>query len=154
MRNRPLFQAVAFAEVLDDKRALRIIGNATQGSRFLLTSKTGLVRIFGNWVEDHGIYYSNGNYKPRFVYDRSLFDNTAYDTWAAFGDIDDDLARYGMFEACKDCPMLFECAEYLPVCTDATDEVFRAVADTAVLTPGCCKKPTRDEIFDILVECR
>ena len=26
-----------------------------------------------------GIYYSNGNYKPRFVYDRSLFDNTAYD---------------------------------------------------------------------------
>lgn len=78
-RNRPLFQAVAFAEVLDDKRALRIIGNATQGSRFLLTSKTGLVRIFGNWVEDHGIYYSNGNYKPRFVYDRSLFDNTAYD---------------------------------------------------------------------------
>lgn len=38
--------------------------------------------------------------------------------------------------------------------TDASDEVLRAVADTAVLTPGCCKKLTRDEIFDILVECR
>lgn len=105
-------------DFLDDKRALRIIKNSTQGSRFLLMSKTGLVRIFGNWVEDHGIYYSNGNYKPRFVYERSLFDNTAYDAWAAFGDLDEDLARYGMFEACKDCPMLFECAEYLPVCTD------------------------------------
>lgn len=52
-------------DFLDDKHALRIIKNFTQGSRFLLMSKTGLVRIFGNWVEDHGIYYSNGNYKPR-----------------------------------------------------------------------------------------
>lgn len=27
-------------------------------------------------------------------------------------------SRYSMFEACKDCPMLLECAEYLPICTD------------------------------------
>lgn len=38
--------------------------------------------------------------------------------------------------------------------TDASDEVLRSVANTAVLTPGCCKKLERDEIFDILVECR
>ncbi len=104
-------------DFLDDKRALRIIENSTQGSRFLLMSKTGLVRIFGSWVEDRGILYSNGNFKPRF-YEPTLFDNSVYDARAAFGDLDEDLARYGMFDACKDCPMLFECVEYLPVCTD------------------------------------
>lgn len=34
------------------------------------------------------------------------------------------------------------------------DETLRAVADTAIITPGCAKQLTRDEIFDILVECR
>ena len=38
--------------------------------------------------------------------------------------------------------------------TDASDETLRAVADTAVLTATCAKKLSRDEIFDILVECR
>ena len=37
---------------------------------------------------------------------------------------------------------------------DASDETLRAVADTAVLTATCAKKLSRDEIFDILVECR
>ena len=37
---------------------------------------------------------------------------------------------------------------------DASDETLRAVADTATLTPGCAKRLSRDEIFDILVECR
>lgn len=105
-------------DFLGDKRALCIIENSTQGSRFLLMPKTGLVRIFGNWVEDHGILYSNGNFKPRFSCEPALFDNLVYDAWATFGVLDEDLARYGMFEACKDCPMLFECVEHLPVCTD------------------------------------
>ena len=105
-------------DFLGDKRALRIIEGSTQGSRFLLMSKNGTVRLFGNWVEDHGILYSNGNFKPRFAYEPTLFSNSAYDAWAAFANLDDDLTRYGMFEACKDCPMILECAEYLPVCTD------------------------------------
>ena len=37
---------------------------------------------------------------------------------------------------------------------DSSDETLRAVADTAVLMPTCTKPLTRDEIFDILVECR
>lgn len=37
---------------------------------------------------------------------------------------------------------------------DVSDDTLRAVADTAVLTPGCAKKLDRDEIFQILVECR
>lgn len=37
---------------------------------------------------------------------------------------------------------------------DASDETLRAIADTSVLTPGCAKKLDRDEIFQILVECR
>ena len=35
---------------------------------------------------------------------------------------------------------------------DDTD--FRAIADSTVLTPGCCKKLTHDEIYDILCECK
>ena len=34
------------------------------------------------------------------------------------------------------------------------DTDFRAVADSTVITAGCCKKLTHDEIFDILCECR
>ena len=34
------------------------------------------------------------------------------------------------------------------------DTDFRAIADSTVLTPGCCKKLTHDEIYDILCECK
>ena len=34
------------------------------------------------------------------------------------------------------------------------DTDFRAVADSTVLTAGCCRKLTHDEIYDILCECR
>ncbi len=37
----------------------------------------------------------------------------------------------------------------IPVNTD-----FHAIADSTVLTTGCCKKLTRDEIYDILCECK
>lgn len=37
---------------------------------------------------------------------------------------------------------------------DASDEVLHAIADTAVLTKTCAKHLSRNEIFDILVECR
>jgi len=31
---------------------------------------------------------------------------------------------------------------------------FRAIANSTVLTAGCCKKLTHDEIYDILMECK
>lgn len=34
------------------------------------------------------------------------------------------------------------------------DTDFRAIADSTVLTAGCCKKLTHDEIYDILMECK
>ena len=34
------------------------------------------------------------------------------------------------------------------------DTDFRAIADSTVLTPGCCKKMTHDEIYEILIECK
>lgn len=34
------------------------------------------------------------------------------------------------------------------------DTDLRAVADSTVLTPGCCKKLSHDELYDILVECK
>ena len=33
------------------------------------------------------------------------------------------------------------------------ENVFRAAADTCILTPGCCRQFTRDEVFAILKEC-
>lgn len=45
----------------------------------------------------------------------------------------------------------------LPTCWSElgiTDEsILRAAADTCILTPGCCKAFTRDELFEILKEC-
>ena len=34
------------------------------------------------------------------------------------------------------------------------DTDFRAIADSTNLTPGCCKKLTHDEIYDILLACK
>ena len=34
------------------------------------------------------------------------------------------------------------------------DTDFRSVANSTVVTPGCCKKLTSDEIYEILVECK
>ena len=34
------------------------------------------------------------------------------------------------------------------------DTDFRAIADSTILTAGCCKKLTHDEVYDILMECR
>ena len=108
------------ADFLSDEHAVRVIESSTQGSRFLLMAKDGRVRTFGRWVEDDGILYSNGNYLPRYVYEPTLFGETAFDAWMAFGELDGDLSRFSMFEPCKDCPMLLECAEHLPICTDET----------------------------------
>lgn len=38
---------------------------------------------------------------------------------------------------------------HIPADTD-----FRAIADSTVLTAGCCKKLTHDELYNILMECR
>lgn len=108
------------ADFLSDKHAMRVIESSTQGSRFLLMAKDGRVRTFGRWVEDDGILYSNENYLPHYAYEPTLFEETAFDAWMAFGGFDGDMSRYSMFEPCKDCPMLLECAEYLPICTDET----------------------------------
>ena len=37
---------------------------------------------------------------------------------------------------------------------DTSDETLREVADTTVLTGACAKHPSRNEIFEVLVECR
>lgn len=34
------------------------------------------------------------------------------------------------------------------------DEILRKVSDTSILTNGCCKKLTADEIYNILLECK
>lgn len=34
------------------------------------------------------------------------------------------------------------------------DDTIKAIADSTVITPGCCKRLTPDEIEQILIECR
>ena len=34
------------------------------------------------------------------------------------------------------------------------DAILRKTADTCILTPGCAKKLTRDEVYEILQECK
>ena len=35
----------------------------------------------------------------------------------------------------------------------ADEQVLRAAADTCLITPGCCRQMSRDEIFEVLKEC-
>ena len=34
------------------------------------------------------------------------------------------------------------------------DETRRAIADSTIITPGCCKQLTADELYEILLECK
>jgi len=36
----------------------------------------------------------------------------------------------------------------------SADTDFKAIADSTVLTGGCAKKFTRDELLEVLLECR
>ena len=111
------------------KDATRIVGASTQGSRFLLMDGAGEVRTFGRWVAEDGIMFSNDNFRKRascgfgvpFEPDTPV-QTRLFDAYEAFATIDrDNPARYGLFEACADCDLMEECAEYLPYCADAED---------------------------------
>lgn len=52
------------------KQTIAAIENLTKGSRLLLmqAGKIGTIRT-GNWIEEDGIFYSNGTYKSRHQFD-------------------------------------------------------------------------------------
>ena len=104
-----------------DKRASRLIASSTQGSRFLLMDGAGEVGVFGRWVAKDGVLYSNLNHlaapvaPPRWDEDGQ---GRLFDAFVGFDPAPSDLARLGLFPACAACPLLEECAEYLPYCAD------------------------------------
>lgn len=109
--------------LVGDRRVERIIAASTQDSRFLLMDGTGNARMFGRWFEDGGIYYSNNSFRtprgPRSPAPpvQSCEQQTLFDAFCAFGSWDEgELRRLGLFAPCAECPMLAECAEFLPCC--------------------------------------
>lgn len=82
------------------------------------------------------------------------FARWAREVWGATAEDDLTAAREGIdalqaFTAEMGLPTTFAEME-----SDASDDTLRKVADTAILTGGCVKKLERDEIFQILTECR
>ena len=82
------------------------------------------------------------------------FARWAREVWGATAEDDLAAAREGIdalqaFTAEMGLPTTFAEME-----SDASDDTLRKVADTAILTGGCVKKLERDEIFQILTECR
>lgn len=82
------------------------------------------------------------------------FARWAREVWGATAEDDLAAAREGIdalqaFTAEMGLPATFAEME-----SDASDDTLRKVADTAILTGGCVKKLERDEIFQILTECR
>lgn len=49
---------------------MQLIKNATEGSRLCFLDKYGKIYTTGNFIEDNGILYSNGNYKSTYFYSR------------------------------------------------------------------------------------
>ena len=91
----------------------------------------------------------------RHIYKSSLdrFARFARNVWNIKNENDEEAAFEGinaLAEFIKEIGMPTTFAE-LGISED-TD--FRAVANSTVVTPGCCKKLTSDEIYEILVECK
>ena len=81
----------------NSKQASDII-NATRGTSRLLIFDGQGVKMFGNWLEDNGVFYSNDSYKARY------FD--AWNTgWNSFWNTSKPLN----FEACSECLFNQEC---------------------------------------------
>lgn len=81
------------------------------------------------------------------------FARFARNVWGVQSASDDEAAHAGigaLADFIKECGLPSSFRELgIPEDTD-----LRAVADSTVLTAGCCKKLTHDEIYDILMECR
>lgn len=112
-------------DFMGDRGARRIIGSSAQGSRFLLMDGSGEVRTFGRWHERDGVLYSNDRFEakaaPAFGCGFPEHEQgSLFDAFCAFGGAGGDLEQLGLFNACEECPMLLECAEYLPFCADGT----------------------------------
>ncbi len=43
---------------------------------------------------------------------------------------------------------------FTEMCISLDDDIIRAIAESTVITPGCCKQLTADEIVEILNECK
>lgn len=83
------------------------------------------------------------------------FARWAREVWGVGADLDDLAAANAGIDALQafigemNLPTSFS-----QMGTDASDQTLRAVADTCILTPGCAKALSRDEVLQILVECR
>lgn len=80
------------------------------------------------------------------------FARLAREVWRVDGDTDEAAALTGV-EALRDFIREIGLPTTLGEMGIADESVLRAVADTCNLTASCCKKLTRDEVFDILKEC-
>ena len=81
------------------------------------------------------------------------FARFARNVWGIRNESDSGAAKAGiqaLADFIKECGLPTTFGELgIPEDTD-----LRAVADSAVITAGCCKKLTHDEIYEILLECR
>ena len=118
-------------DLVSDGRAARLLAASTQGSRFLLMDGAGGVAVFGRWFAEDGVLYSNLNHlaaqrqAPRWGEGSQ---GRLFDAFMGFDPEPADLAQLGLFPACAGCPLLAECAEYLPYCADGAQAAEEAEA--------------------------
>ncbi|MGI6232762.1 MAG: iron-containing alcohol dehydrogenase [Prevotella sp.] len=92
----------------------------------------------------------------RHIYKSALpqFARFAREVWgiSADGKSEVELAKEGV-EALADFIREIGMPTRLDDIASVNDDLLQAVADSAIITPGCCKQLSRNEIFDILKEC-
>ena len=119
-------------DLVSDGRAARLLAASTQGSRFLLMDGAGGVAVFGRWFAEDGVLYSNLNH---LAVQREAPRWGEGSQGAALRRLHGlrppnppTLAQLGLFPACAGCPLLAECAEYLPYCADEAQAAEEAEA--------------------------
>ena len=99
--------------IAGDRNAESIMRSVTQGSRFLLFEAPDRVSMFGDWVENRGVFYSNTSYR-QVRYLSAPMPECEAGMFGCFGDL-----QGGLFDCCAACPNVEECAMFGALCENS-----------------------------------
>lgn len=101
----PLY-ALAGDSIVDDENVDSVINSTIDDSRIVLINYAGDIVLYGQWVEDGGLSYSNSSYKS-YNYD-------LYGYRLPHANHNEDIP----FHACARCSMFYDCLGHGPYCQD------------------------------------
>ena len=129
-------RAIKGGALTENRNAVKIINSLIGSSRLLIFDEAG-VKMFGNFTEHKGCYYSNDSYLSYSYWDTL----TTFNAFNKFDDVDDEAVYLDdytprgslLFNACEDCWNKQDCKRWGAYCqteTEAQDVAYNLDVET------------------------